>query len=91
MKASVTEYIIAVFELFEAEVTSFKKGILNFFIAIAVLIIALFLLFIAFIFVAMGIYEFYATMMQAYQASFATAGSFIAIALLLFGWLKWRQ
>lgn len=91
MKSSITEYIIGIFELFEAEVKSLKKGILNLFISIGFIFVAIFLLFVAFIFIAMGVHDFYATLMLSYQADFATAGTFILLSVLILGAIKWMR
>ena len=91
MKSSLTEYIIAVFELFEAEVSSFKKSLINLFISMIMVVLALFLFLVGFIFLAMGVYDFYLTLMSAYLAGFATAASFMTLGLLILGLIKWRR
>ena len=91
MKSSITEYIIAVFELFEAEVSSFKKGVQRFVMGIIILILVGVILFAATLFVIWGLYDFYASMMLAYQASFATAASLVVLAFLLMGIAKWQR
>lgn len=91
MKTSITEYIIAVFELFEAEVGSFKKGVQRFIISMILLILVAVVLFAATLFVIWGLYDFYDSMMISYLASFATAGSLIVLALLLMSMAKWQR
>ncbi len=90
MKSSVTEYIIAVFELFEAEVGAFKKSLTKFFITMMMIISALLLFLVAYVFLAIGMYDFYLTQMSSYLAGFATAASLLILGLLILGFLKWH-
>jgi hypothetical protein len=91
MKNSITEYVIAVFELLEAEVSSLNRGITKLITRTILFVMAAFLGFIAFIFLAMGLQDYYLTFMTSYLASFATAGSFILLSFLLLLVVKWRQ
>ena len=91
MNGSLTEYIIAVFELFEAELAHFKRSFYRMIIAFILLIIAGFLALIAFLFVVWGIFSFYQTLMQTYVASFATAGTLLLLVSAIVVWVKWRH
>ena len=91
MKSSLTEYIIAVFELFEAEIKAFRQGIINLIIKIVILCVAMVILIAAVLFLVHGIYNFYLTMMLTYLASFATAGTLFVIAFILISLVRWRR
>ena len=91
MKSSITEYIIAVFELFEAEVEAFKKSLINLFMTMIMIVTVLFLFLLSFVFLALGIYDFYLTLMISYLAGLATAASIMMLGLLILGFVKWRR
>lgn len=91
MNNTITEYIIAVAELIEAELRQFKKSLYKVLIAFFLLSIAAVLALIAFLYVVWGIFSFYQTLMLTYQASFATAGTLLILVALLLMWVKWQH
>lgn len=91
MKFALTEYIIAVFELLEAELAAFKKGLIGIIIAAVLVVLAGFLALVAFGFLAWGIYAAYLTILATHWAAFATAGTLSAPFFFIIALLSWRR
>ncbi len=87
---SVSEYIIAIFELAEAEGRTLKQEIIKLLISFVLLIIFAFFVLGAYVLFIYGLYAYLTCFMSTYVASFILAGVSLLIAVMLLGLIKWK-
>jgi len=88
---SISQYIIALLDLFEAEGRNFKTQVLKTGILLGLIFLGFSILFIAVLFLMWGVYSFFITVMNPALAGVSVFGMCAVVAVIIFGVVKWQK
>jgi uncharacterized membrane protein YczE len=90
-ETSISEYVIALLELAEAEGRELKKQTLKVGFSLGLMLVAFGLIFTAFGFLIWGLFIFLTTQMSHQLAAFTLAGIIFLVSFIVLGIAKWKS
>ncbi len=87
---SISEYIIAIFELAEAEGRTLKQEMMKLLLSFVLLLVFAFFLITAYLFLMYGLHTYFTSFMSGYAAGFLLSGISLLIALSILVLIKWK-
>ena len=88
---SISQYLIAVFELVEAEGRELKSQIISLFSSIAFLILFVFFFIASYALFMFGMYEYLTQTLTSYESAFILSGITFVISFITLGMVKWLR
>lgn len=88
---SLSQYIIALLELFEAEGRNLKSHVLKTGVLLGLIFLGFSILFVAVLFLMWGAYSFFTSVMNPAWAGASVFGICTVIAAIIFGVVKWQK
>lgn len=88
---SISSYIIAIFELIEAEGRELRSAIITIFTSIIFLVLFSLFILSSYALLMFGLYEYLILSFSSYVSAFILSGVTFIIALITLGFVTWRR